>query len=218
MPEIVYLDLSSPEIQYLCRRDKHLAKLISMVGPISYEKRGSDDAFPFVVHEIVEQMMSSKAAATIYERIVVLCEGHVCPESICSLSVEELRSVGTSESKARCIKYLAEAVIDKELVFDDLPLMTNEEVTNKLTSFRRIGPWTAKMYLMFVLDRPDILPFEDGAFLQTYRWLYKTEDCSPSAVLKKCKKWKPYSTIASRYMYRALDYGLTKEEFHLFKD
>jgi DNA-3-methyladenine glycosylase II len=61
------------------------------------------------------------------------------------------------------------------------------------------------------------LPFEDGAFLQAYKWLYKTDEVSKEAIQKKCKKWKPYSSIASRYMYKALDSGLTKKEFHLYK-
>nr|DAO73628.1 MAG TPA: 3-methyladenine DNA glycosylase [Caudoviricetes sp.] len=73
------------------------------------------------------------------------------------------------------------------------------------------------MYLIFCLNRQDILPYEDVAFLQGYRWAYKTDDCSPSSIQKRCKKWKPYSSIASRYMYRALDTGLTKMEFHLYK-
>lgn len=63
-----------------------------------------------------------------------------------------------------------------------------------------------------------VLPYEDGAFLQSYRWLYKTDDCSPTSIKKKCSKWRPYSSTAARYMYRALDMGLTKKEFHLFKE
>ena len=95
--------------------------------------------------------------------------------------------------------------------------LSDQEIITQLTRFHGIGNWTAKMFLLFVLDRPDILPVEDGAFLQTYRWMYKTSDCSEKSVNKKCKKWKPYSSIASRYFYKALHMGLTKEEFHLFK-
>jgi len=73
------------------------------------------------------------------------------------------------------------------------------------------------MYLIFVLDRQDILPTEDTAFIQSYEWLYKTTDRSKESIEKRCKKWKPYSSIATRYLYRALDAGFTKEEFHLFK-
>lgn len=76
----------------------------------------------------------------------------------------------------------------------------------------------SKNVFAFVLDRQDILPIEDGAFLQSYKWLYKTDDISRTSIEKKCKKWKPYSSIATRYLYRALDIGMTKREFHLYKD
>lgn len=73
------------------------------------------------------------------------------------------------------------------------------------------------MYLIFVLNRQNVLPVEDVAFLQSYKWLYKTDDTSKDSVMKKCKKLSPYSSIAARYLYRALDTGLTKNEFHLYK-
>ena len=95
--------------------------------------------------------------------------------------------------------------------------MDDPDVIKMLTSIKGIGNWSAKMYLIFALNRQDILPFEDMAFLQTYQWMYKTSDCKPASVSAKCKKWRPYSSIAARYMYRALDMGLTKEEFHLYK-
>lgn len=95
--------------------------------------------------------------------------------------------------------------------------MTDEEAFKKLTSFRAIGKWTANMYFIFVLNRIDILPTNDVAFSQSYTSLYKTNDYSELSIRKKCHKWKPYSSIACRYLYRALDLGLTKEEFHLYK-
>lgn len=217
MSEVITYDMSSPEIVYLCKKDKRLAKVISMVGPISYKKREVEDAYGFLIHEVVEQMLSIKAGQKIFDRVVELCNGNLCPEVIEQLSIDDLRSTGTSASKARSIKNITTAILVGELVLEDLESMNNEEVTLKLTRIHGIGPWTAKMYLLFVLGRPDILPYEDGAFLQSYRWMYKTDDCSPSAVKKRCQKWMPYSSLASRYLYRALDYGLVKEEFHLFK-
>lgn len=87
----------------------------------------------------------------------------------------------------------------------------------ELTRLRGTVTWSSKMYLIFTLNRMDILPFEDAAFLQTYAGLYKTDNLQPAAIIKKCKKWKPYSSIAARYFYYALDTGLINEEFHLFK-
>lgn len=217
MSEIITLDMDTPSVQYLCKKDKRLARVIEMVGPISYEPH-EDDPFAFLIHEIVEQMLSVKAGRRIYERLEALCQGEITPNRIAALSLTDLRSTGTSNAKAEYIQIVANAVIEKTLVLEELPNLSDKEVMLRLTGLRGIGSWTAKMYLMFVLDRQNILPVEDGAFLQVFRWMYKTATCTEKEVMQKCKKWSPYSTIASRFCYRALDTGLTKKEFHLFKE
>lgn len=103
------------------------------------------------------------------------------------------------------------------MVLSELQNLSDDEVIKKLTSLRGIGLWTAKMYLIFVLNRQNVLPVEDVAFLQSYKWMYKTDDISKDSVIKKCEKWSPYSSIAARYLYRALDTDLTKNEFHPYK-
>lgn len=216
MTEIITLDINSPPIQYLCKKDKRLAKVISMVGPITYSPH-EDDPYRFLIHEIIEQMLSVKAGQKIFSRLEELCAGNVNPDNISALTDEQIRSTGTSNAKVEYIRNLTNALESGTLSFDTLSVMADKDVIREMTKIRGIGTWTAKMYLMFVLDRPDILPVEDGAFLQGYRWAYKTADCKPVSVIKKCKKWKPYSSIAARFFYRALDMGLTKEEFHLFK-
>lgn len=215
MLKIITLNAESKSIQHLCKKDKRLAKVISMVGPISYFPY--EDGFAFIVHEIIEQMLSIKAGAKIYARLEDLCNGNISVESIDSLTDEQILSIGTSSSKVAYIRGVTEAVKAGIIDFSTLPLMNDKEVMKVLTSLKGIGNWTAKMYLIFVLDRPDILPIEDVAFLQAYEWLYKTKDRSKESVEKKCKKWKPYSSVAARYLYHALDSGLTKEEFHLYK-
>jgi DNA-3-methyladenine glycosylase II len=162
-------------------------------------------------------MLSIKAGAKIYGWFEELSAGQITPEFISKLSVEEIKAIGTSTAKANYIKNAASAVLTGELDFTKFPDMTDEAALKELVSLRGIGTWTAKMYLIFVLDRQDILPFEDVAFLQSYKWLYKTEDVSRASIEKKCKKWKPYSSIAARFLYRALDMGFTKKGFHLFK-
>lgn len=212
----IVLDETSPAIQHLCKRDKRLAKVIKMVGPITYEVE-SKDPYAFLVHEIIEQMLSIKAGAKIYGRLKDLCDGEVLPERIDQLTDEQIKSIGTSNSKVSYIRSLTDKVISGEFNLETFEHLDDDEVYKKLLSLRGIGSWTAKMYLIFVLDRQDILPYEDAAFLQSYEWMYKTEDRSKESITKKCKKWKPYSSIAARYLYRALDMGLAKEEFHLFK-
>ncbi len=215
MPELIILNRESTAIQHLCLKDKRLAKVISLVGDITYEPH--EDAYSFLIHEIIEQMLSIKAGKKIFDRLDALCNGDISPSVVAKLSEEDIRSTGTSTAKAQYIKNVTDAVDSGVLNFEELSQMTDDEVRKKLTSIRGIGNWTAKMYLIFVLNRQDILPYEDGAFLQSYRWLYNTDDCSPENIKKRCAKWKPYSSIAARYLYRVLDLGMTKEKFHLFK-
>ena len=216
MGEIITLDSNSPEIQYLCKKDKRLAKVISMIGPITYETH-DEDPYKFLVHEIIEQMLSIKAGNIIFSRLVDLCDGEVTPSQVNKLTDEQIKSIGTANSKVAYIRSITDAVLNGELDFGSLIKMNDSDVFKYLTSFKGIGNWTANMYLIFVLNRMDILPTNDAAFLQSYEWLYKTTDRSDASIRNKCKKWKPYSSIASRYLYRALDSGLTKEEFHLYK-
>ncbi len=215
--QTVILDENSSAIQHLRSRDKRLAKLIKMVGPISYELH-NEDPYSFFVHEIIEQMLSVKSARRIYGRLEELCNGNVCTEHICALSDEQIRSSGTSVAKVEYIRNVTEAFVSGYWNLEEMVAMSDHDVISLLTSVRGIGNWTAKMCLIFILNRPDVVPYEDGAFLQTYRWLYNTTDCSPQSVKKRCSKWSPYATAASRYFYRALDIGLTKDKFHLFKE
>lgn len=216
MPQIITLDASSPEIQYLCARDKRLARIIHIIGPLTYRPH-EEDPYSFFIHEIIEQMMSVKAARRINERLEEKCGGRVTIERICALSGSDIRSTGTSVAKVEYIRNVTQAFSSGYWDFEKIKEMADEDIISLLTSVRGIGNWTAKMCLMFVLNRPNILPFEDGAFLQVYRWLYNTDDCTEKSVTQRCKKWSPYSTIASRFFYKALDTGLTKNEFHLYK-
>jgi len=216
MGEIIILDNNSPEIQYLCKKDKRLAKVISMVGPITYETHG-ENPYELLIHEVIEQMLSIKAGNKIFSRLVDLCDGKITPSKVNKLSDNQIKSIGTANTKVSFIRSITNAVLNGELDFKSLKEMNDSDVFKYLTSFKGIGKWTANMYLIFVLNRMDILPTNDTAFLQSYEWLYKTTDRSDISIRKKCKKWKPYSSIASRYLYRALDSGLTKEQFHLYK-
>lgn len=215
MNEVITLNTDSPEIQHLCKVDKRLAKVISMVGEISYQLYA--DPYDFFIHEIIEQMLSAKSGYVIYSRLEKLCDGKIIPEVVDALTIKEIRSIGTSYSKADYIKSLTHSVMSGEIDFEAFKTMSDEELIKHLTNLKGIGIWTAHMYLIFVLNRQDVLPTSDVAFLQVYERLYKTKDRSKSSVEKKCKKWKPYSSIAARYFYRLLDEGYTKNEFHLFK-
>lgn len=213
MPSEVILNPDNPTVSFLCNRDSRLSKVISQIGTIKYTPHS--DAYRFMLHEIIEQMLSVKAGTHIFNRLCELCNDDTSPSSISMLTDEQIRAIGTSGSKVRCIREFTNAILVGDLILDDFNNQSDEVVMSTLTSIYGIGNWTAKMYLIFVLDRQDILPYEDGAFIQSYKWLYATNDSSMQSIKEKCKMWKPYSSIASRYMYRALDTGLTKKEFHM---
>lgn len=186
-----------------------------MISPISYVIH--DDQYEFIVHEIIEQMLSIKTGNKIFSRLVDLCGGKITSKAVSKLTDDEIKSIGTAASKVSYIRSITVATLDGSIDYMALETMSDNKVFKKLTAIKGIGKWTANMYLIFILNRMDILPTNDAAFLQAYEWLYKTDDRSDASIKKRCKKWKPYSSIASRYLYRALDGGFTKEEFHLFK-
>ena len=215
MKEIITLNKEADSIIYLSQKDKRLAKVFEMVGELTYQPY--DNPFVFLIDTIVGQMLSKKVADTLCDRMYKLCNNNITPQRVSTFSIHELRSIGISNSKANYIHNLADAVLEEKINFNELNLLTDKDVQKKLTSIRGIGNWSAKMYLIFVLDRQNILPYEDGAFMQAYSWLYKTTDTKSKSIIKKCKKWEPYSSIAARYLYKALDAGFTTEEFHLYK-
>lgn len=201
--------MNEEAILYLKAKDKRLAKVIETVGEIEIYQH--TDSFYFLVREIVGQMVSAAVKKVIFNRLIAICNDNICPETLLKLQVQELRAIGLSNAKSRFILNLAEMVVNGKINFGSFEMMSDDEVLHQLTSIKGIGSWTAKMYLLFFLQRNDVLPYEDGAFLQAYRWLYNTKKCDQKSIEKRCKKWKPYTSIAARYLYRALDTGLTKQ-------
>ena len=201
---------TQPSVRYLKKKDKRLALLISRIGDI--ECNIHEDYFEFIVEQIVGQLLSAKAANVLIQRLHSLCNGRITPQKIIVLSFEEINSLGISRQKVNYIKGFGELICNSEFTFDGIERYSDSEIIDKLTAVKGIGQWTAKMFLIFALCREDVLPFEDIAFIQSYKWLYNTNDVNKESIIKRCNKWKPYSSIAARYLYRALDMGLTKEK------
>lgn len=208
--------LDDKRIIYLSNRDKRLAKVIQAIGPIKVSEH--NDEFSFIVCEIIGQMLSNKVADVMIDRLSRQCGGLIIMETIKDVGADGLKSIGLSSAKVSYIQNMIGAIELGELNFDDLREKDDETIIKELKKIKGIGNWTAKMYLLFVLRRENILPYEDGAFLQGYKWLYKTGDVSKDSILRRCNKWEPYSSLAARYMYKAVDFGLTKYPFHLYKD
>ena len=209
MGKKIELNADSPAIKFLCSKDKRLARVIERVGAVSYETY--DDEYDFLIGSIVGQMISGRAAESIYRRLEQACEGKITPETIDELSDDDLRRVGLSRPKIAYIRGLNEAIDSKDLDIAELRTLDDADATKRLTAIKGIGAWTATMYLIFVLDRPDIVSAYDRCFCEVYRWLYN-EPSTVAAIKKRAKKWSPYASIVARYFYEALDLGLTKTE------
>ena len=155
---------------------------------------------------IVGQLLSVKAASTIEKRVVDLCGGRLCAEKIVEFSDDELRAVGLSYGKARCIKVLAKAFLDKTLDLENLHKIPDEEIITTLSSLKGIGRWTAEMFLLFSLGREDIFSHGDQGLKNAISKLYGSgTPLTKTEIDAIIANWKPYRSYASLYLWRSLD-------------
>jgi len=206
--------MNEEAIIHLKKVDSRLAKVIDTIGPLSIST--PTNPFLFIVREIVGQMISAPVKRIIFNRLLEIAGGDITPSSIHKLSPEQIKKTGLSFKKANYIWNLSKIILSGQFSFDSINNLSDSEVIKSLIQIRGVGKWTAKMYLIFYLQRQDVLPYEDGAFMQSFKWLYDVNNPSISYVERRARKWKPYSSIAARYLYIALDSGLTKNEIGVF--
>ncbi len=191
-------------IEHLKKSDPTLAAIIEKIGTckISY----GEPTFDSVAESIVYQQLNGKAAATIFNRFVDLAGLPLTPEGILELTEAEMRSAGLSKQKASYIRSLAELTQSGFLDFTLLPAMTDDEVITHLTRVKGVGPWTAQMFLMFSLRRPDVLPTGDYGIQAAMRKHYRKRKMPKPAEMEKiARPWVPYRTVACWYLWRSLD-------------
>lgn len=191
-------------INHLKKCDPVLRAIIERVGPCRMEYGAPE--FHSLAEAIVYQQLHGKAAVTIFKRFAALAGDPLTPEGILKLSDEQLRSAGLSKQKASYLKDLAAKTASGQLNFAQLPAFSDEEVINHLTQVKGIGVWTAHMFLMFSLRRPDVLPTGDygvqAAIKKHYR---KRKMPRPKDMEKIARAWAPYRSIACWYLWRSLD-------------
>jgi DNA-3-methyladenine glycosylase II len=196
-------------LNHLKKSDPVLAAIIARVGPCKMRFRMP--VFEMLVRSIVFQQLSTKSATSIFNRLEEAAGGKITPESIQGLSIPDLRRAGLSGQKTNYIRDLAEHTLEGRLSFESLPKLSDEEVIAVLTQVKGIGEWTAQMFLMFSLQRPNILPTGDlgirVAIRKAYKKRYKTKDGlpSPKHIQKLAKPWHPYCSVASWYLWRSLE-------------
>lgn len=188
----------SEEIEHLQSRDKRLGEAIQKIGPI--ERAVNPDLYSALVKSIVGQQISTKAQATIWQRMQ---ERFIpfTPATIAKASPEELQGCGISMRKAIYIHEMTMAVVSGELDLEALHNLTDEEVCAELIKLRGIGVWTAEMLLTFSLQRPDIVSYGDLAIQRGMRMLYRHRQITPMLFNKYRKRYSPYGTVASLYLW-----------------
>lgn len=174
-----------------------------------------DPTFEMLARAIVFQQLSTKAATTIYRRLEEAAGGALTPESIQNLSVGEMRRAGLSRQKLGYIRDLAEHALSGKVDFAKLPAMSDEEVIASLTDIKGVGVWTAHMFLLFSLRRPNVLPIGDlGVRVAIQKAYRKRKVPTPKQVEQIAKGWHPYCSYAAWYLWRSLEFPKAENVNH----
>jgi DNA-3-methyladenine glycosylase II len=184
----------------LAAADPALGAVIDRVGSIEFGPFG--EPFEVLAHSIVSQQLAGAAAARIWARFRE--QVGVAPEAVAAASDEELRAVGLSGRKAEYVHGLAAAALERDPDLDALESLSDDEVMERLTALRGIGPWTAHMFLMFGLGRPDVLALDDyGIRLAVGRLQGLGGPASPAQVAEAAERWRPYRSVALLYLWKS---------------
>lgn len=197
-------------IQHLSAADKTLARLIRKVGPCTLKPERNCSPYKSLVRSVAYQQLNGTAAATILGRVQKLFPGKRFPEpeDLVSISEDLLRGAGLSRAKTAAVKDIAAKTIAGVVPTSRvIRKMSNEEILERLTTIRGVGPWTVEMLLMFRLGREDVLPITDYGVRKGFAVTYKLAELpSPKELLAHGERWRPYRTTAAWYLWRALDH------------
>lgn len=193
--------------RHLMRGDPKLAALVKTHGSCGLADARGMDRFGGLVRSIVSQQLSAKAAATIHGRMLTaLGDRGATPAAILDTPEDTLRACGLSRAKVASVRDLATKVTDGTLALDALDAMDDEAVIEAMTAVRGIGRWSAEMFLIFRLGRPDILPVGDVGVQRAMRRVYGLrKHPSPARMTELARPWRPYRSVACWYLWRSLD-------------
>ncbi len=193
-----FFEYGQKEIEYLKSKDKKLGAAIDKIGMIKREI--NPEPFTALVSSIVSQQISKKAAETVWNRLCSLI-GNITAESIAQMTLPEIQGCGMTVRKAEYIKGIANAAITGEINFSTLRTLTDEEIIKKLSALNGVGIWTAEMLLIFSLCRPDVVSYGDLAIRRGMMRLYGLTDLPKEKFNKYRKRYSPYGSVASLYLW-----------------
>jgi len=197
----------------LAATDPVMAALIERIGEIDLATRLArrseerpEDAYGALLRAIVGQQLSTKAARTIYLRVLDIFDGQTpSPEQLLEASEADLRAAGLSGRKVEYIRDLAKHVISGELELDRLDQLSDEEAIEEIVAVRGLGRWTAEMFLLFHLERPDVLSGGDLGIRKAIQIEYRMEEMpTPQETVAFGERWSPHRSLASIYLWESL--------------
>ena len=194
----MYFEYGEKELSYLRQKDKRICEVIDRIGPI--ERTVDTDLFSAVVHHIIGQQVSTKAQATIWQRMQDAL-GVVNAETILAAGVPKLQSLGMTFRKAEYITDFAEKVHTGAFDLDAVEHMSDEDAIGALSSLKGIGVWTAEMILLFCMQRPDIFSYDDLAIQRGLRMVYHHRSIDRQRFEKYRRRFSPYCSVASLYLW-----------------
>lgn len=186
------------EIEYLKMRDKKLGAVIDEIGII--QRKIIPDPFTALINSVVSQQISKRAAETVWNRLCSML-GDITPENIAQKTISDLQGCGLSQRKVKYIKGIADASISGQVDFNSLYSLTDQEIIEILSSLHGVGVWTAEMLLIFSLGRPDVVSYKDLAIRRGMMNLYGLKELSPEDFARFRKRYSPYGTVASLYLW-----------------
>jgi 3-methyladenine DNA glycosylase/8-oxoguanine DNA glycosylase len=195
-------------VAHLRAVDPRLAEVIDGV-PFALELRPVKSVFEALMRSIIYQQLHGRAAQAIHGRVVaeMLKDGPVAPETLLKIPDERLRAAGLSASKLRAIRDLAARSLDGTVpTLAQARRLDEAELIARLTAVRGVGPWTVHVLMIFYLGHGNVMPTGDYAIRAAFRRLYrKRKDPTPAHILKHARRWEPYRSVASWYLWRSLD-------------
>ncbi|GFZ29509.1 3-methyladenine DNA glycosylase [Clostridium zeae] len=187
------------EIQYLRSVDENLEKAIDKLGKI--ERVVIPDLFAALIHAVVGQLISTKAVNTIWNRMQDRF-GAITAENISKQDAEDIQACGITMKKANCIKDISKNIYDGNFNLEELYTLGDKEIIKRLSSLKGIGTWTAEMLLINCLERPDVMSFGDLAIRKGIMKLYNLSDLTKTQFEIYRKKFSPYGSVASIYLWK----------------
>jgi len=194
---------------HLSRVDEPLGRLIARVGEFRFKLDECDSVYESLLEAIAYQSIAGKAAQVIFSRIRALGSNGVCPspQELLRVSTQKLRKAGLSHAKIAAVRDLAQKTIDGVVpTLEEAAKLSDQELVDRLISVRGIGAWTVEMFLIFRLGRPDVLPIHDYGVQKGWALTYRKRTIpKPKELLKFGERWRPYRSVASWYMWRAVE-------------